>query len=222
MSIVEKVEKNSVAKELEAIKQLRLECLLQQRHSEFIDIMYRNFGLEQRPSNISIRFKRGNYDGMLFVDRSKYSIGINEKFSKEPLEENLGIELIAPHETAHYLHALRQSEFYVNDYRSLTDKEIRYKERIAELASLIFLDESGRGGAKKYWSLNWECAGKPMDNGRPYLNKPEVVVCTWSSNMDNMKLAKERLKVMASISRAEFELMSDHDLLHEVVLFNGD
>ena len=217
------LEKNSIVEELEAIKQLRLENLLWQRHSEFIDVMYIYFGLKERPSNIPINFGDIKEEGLIYTQESQnnWRIKINRKFMEEPLDKNVGVELLTPHETAHYLHVLRQPEFYTKTYKEFSEREQRHVERVAELATLVFLDESGRGGAEQYWQLNWRSAGKPTENGRPYWgNVPKTAVCTWISNMDNLKLARERLKLMTSLTRSEFELVNDHDILHKIVLFN--
>ena len=223
MTILEETEKNSITEELESIKQLRLESLLQQRHSEFMDVMYSCFGLKERPRNIPVNFTdTGTKEGFLCINNKKNRIEINKKFIKESIEENLGIELITPHETAHYLHAIRQPEFYIKNYKDLTDRERRYLERIAELATLVFLDESGRGGAEQYFKLNMKSLKVPvMPDGHQYWPRetPSPIICTWISNMDKLVIARKRLQKMVDLSRSEFELIDDHDLLHKVVLY---
>ena len=131
---------------VESEKESRLTCLLQERHSEFIDLMYKDFGLMQRPVNIPIVFQPLNgYSGILHGEGGRYNIIKIDENLKEGSseEENLGVELIIPHETAHYLHALRQPEFYADCFEQLSKRENFYLEKIAELATLVFLNKSG-------------------------------------------------------------------------------
>jgi len=207
---------------VESEKESRLTCLLQERHSEFIDLMYKDFGLMQRPVNIPIVFQPLNgYSGILHGEGGRYNIIKIDENLKEGSseEENLGVELIIPHETAHYLHALRQPEFYADCFEQLSKRENFYLEKIAELATLVFLNKSGRG-AEKYRSLNMRLEGNPQHNGKPYWgDSPGSVIVTWVSNKDNLKLARKRLKKMASLSHFEFDSMHDLERLYKIEIF---
>ena len=128
-----------------------LDKVPEKTHRKFIEIMYPEFGLPNRPSPIQI-IMGARYTSYFktYEDNRKPVIEIdatNTTFSATPANLKkliCKLQTETAHETAHYLHYLTNPQFYRLKNKEIANKIHQLREITAELGAISFISKIGK------------------------------------------------------------------------------